>query len=127
MRNPNQEQLHKLEAMCVQEQPPACMSGCPLHVDGRSLCAAAASDDFDSALDLYRKTVPFPEILSRTCSQVCRQSCRRAEAGDAVMMRGLEEAACTFGKPKQKRAFLPKRNHSAAVVGASLSGLTAAL
>ena len=43
------------------------------------------------------------------------------------MMRGLEEAACTFGKPKQKRAFLPKRNHSAAVVGASLSGLTAAL
>lgn len=127
MRNPDQNQLHQLEALCVQEQPPACMSGCPLHVDGRSLCAAAAADDFDSALDFYRKIVPFPEILSRTCSQNCRQFCRRAEAGDAVMMRGLEEAACRFGKPKQKRTFLPKRNHSAAVVGAGLSGLTAAL
>lgn len=127
MRNPDQAALHQLEALCTQEQPPACMSGCPLHVDGRSLCAALAGDDFDSALTAFRKAVPFPGILSRTCMQHCRDFCRRRDLGDSLMMGALEQAACEYGTPKKTRGFLPKRNHTVAVIGGGLSGLTAAL
>lgn len=127
MMSLDQTRLHELEELCVQEQPPACMSGCPLHVDGRSICSAIAAGDFDSALEIYKKTVPFPGIVSSLCSGHCSGSCRRKEAGDAIELRGLEEAAWKYGKEKKKRIFLPKRSNRAAIVGGGISGLTAAL
>ena len=123
----NQTKLHELEELCVQEQPPACMGGCPLHVDGRSICSAVYAGDFDSALAVYKKTVPFPRILSLVCTQHCNRYCRRGEAGDSMMLRGIEEAVCRYGKEKKARSFLPKRDNTVAVVGGGLSGSTAAL
>lgn len=122
----DQTRLHELEELCVQEQPPACMSGCPLHVDGRSICSAIAAGDFDAALAVYRKAVPFPGILSRVCSQHCSNSCKRGEAGDPLLIRGLEEAACRYGQEKKPRRLLPRVHKSIAVVGGGISGVTAA-
>lgn len=127
MRTVDQNKLRELEALCIQEQPPECMSRCPFHVDGRELCAALSSEDFDAAATLYEKTVPFPGILSYTCSQHCRAFCRRGEKGGAIWMRALEEAAYQYGKAKKGRFFLPRRTDTVAVVGAGVSGLCAAL
>ena len=127
MLNMDQAGLYQLEALCTQEQPPACMSACPLHVDGRSLCAAVSKGDFDNGLAAYCKTVPFPGILSKTCSQPCRSFCKRAETGDALSMNLLEDAVFRYGTLKKKRAFLPRRTEHAAVVGGGISGLSAAL
>lgn len=127
MRTVDQNVLRKLEALCTQEQPPECMSRCPFHVDGRELCAAVSNGDFDAAATTYEKTVPFPGILSQTCSQHCREFCKRSEKGGAIWMRGLEAAVCEYGKAKKGRFFLPRRNDTVAVVGAGISGLSASL
>ena len=127
MRTVDQSNLHQLEALCTQEQPPAAMSICPLHVDCRGVCAAIANSDFDAAKTLYCKSVPLPHVLCRLCVQPCQSACVRAQAGGPLALRGLEEAAMALGQLRSKRLFLPKRDHSAAVVGGGVCGLSAAL
>lgn len=127
MRSVNQETLRELEALCTQEQPPAVMAACPLHVDCRAVCGAIACGDFDTAYQLYSKSVPFPGIVSRLCEGICRESCIRHGLGGSVAMQKLEESACIYGKKKKQRTFLPRRSDRVAVIGSGLYGLTLAL
>lgn len=120
--------LRELEDKCVQEQPPPAMSACPLHVDCRALCAAISAEDFDAARAIYTGSVPFPGILSRLCRMPCGKSCVREQLGGSIHLRALEQAAMTYGKARPKRSLpLRKSGTAAAVVGAGLCGLTAAL
>lgn len=116
-----------MEALCTQEQPPAAMAMCPLHVECRAVCAAVANGDFDTAYQTYEKTAVFPGILSSLCEEPCKEACMRKELGGAISMRKLEESACRYGKPGKKRIFLPRREDKVAVLGAGLYGLTLAL
>ena len=54
-----QEELHEREAVCTREEPPACTSACPLHLDMRQACALAAQGNFSRAAGILRKTTPF--------------------------------------------------------------------
>lgn len=124
----DQNVLRELEAKCVQEQPPAAMAACPLHVNCRELCAAVSVGDFDAARVSFTRAAAFPDILSRICRAPCSAACVRKDLGGAVDMRGLERAAMLFGKPKPRRMLpIPKKSGSVAVVGAGVCGLTAAL
>lgn len=127
MRTVNQDTLRQLEALCTQEQPPAAMALCPLHVECREICAAVSNGDFDAAYALYSKAVPFPGILSRLCTEPCGDGCVRRELGGAISMRKIEESIYTYGTPPRRRGFLPRKNQKAAVIGGSLYGVTAAL
>lgn len=127
MRTVNQDALRQLEAKCTQEQPPAVMAACPLHVDCRAICGAIAGGDFDAAYDQYIRSVPFPGIVSRLCTEPCAASCVRGRLGGSISMRQLEESACMYGKPSKRRAFLPRRSDRVAVIGGNLYGLTLAL
>lgn len=111
----------------MQEQPPAAMAVCPLHVNCRDICGAVSLMNFDQARTAYEKSVPFPEILSRVCEQPCQSFCVRGKCGDPLQMRKLEQAAADWGTVKQKRLFLPKKREQAAVIGGGITGLTAAL
>lgn len=123
-----QEELRNLENQCIQEEPPTCVAACPIHVDARAVAAAVARGDFTEAARIFKKTAPFPGIISRVCDQPCREVCRRREAGDPIAIRSLEKACLDWGGEFQTRALpLPKKDKTVAVVGAGLSGLTAAL
>lgn len=127
MRTVNQATLRELEALCTQEQPPAAMATCPLHVDCRGICAAISCEDFDAALALYMKTVPFPGILSKFCTEPCKQQCVRGSLGGAIFMRALEECSVQYGAKKKKRGFLPSRSDQVAIAGGGMCGIMAAL
>ena len=106
----DQEELGKLETRCIQEQPAACVAACPLHVDARAMAAAIAGGDFASAAKIFRKSVPFPGIISRVCDHPCEAVCKRREAGDAVSVRALRNPAWTGLKGSKTQAFLrPQR------------------
>jgi glutamate synthase (NADPH/NADH) small chain len=123
----DQEELGKLEARCIQEQPPACAAACPVHVDARAMAAAIAGGDFTSAAKIYKKSVPFPGIISRVCDHPCQAVCRRRDAGDAVSIRALEKSCLDWAEQVRDTGFLPPaKNKRVAVVGGGLSGLTAA-
>ena len=59
-----QEELHEREAVCTREEPPACTSACPLHLDMRQACALAAQGNFSRAAGILRKTTPFLHLLA---------------------------------------------------------------
>jgi Fe-S oxidoreductase len=115
------------EARCIEEQPPACAVGCPLRVDVRSMLAKAKDGDFAGACAIYARSVALPAVLGRICDHPCQSVCRRAEAGGAIRIGAVERACVEAASNTIRRA--PQRARKAkriAVVGAGISGLTAA-
>lgn len=124
------QQFHDMELRCTQEDMPRCAAACPLHVDVRGIMAFVRKGDFNQGYARYAQTVPFPRILSRICDHPCEGACLRSGLGapDAgLAIRALEQACVTYNK-----RFLPNRplrtrkDERVAVIGAGLSGLTAA-
>lgn len=123
----NQQELREQENRCIQEQAPACAATCPAHVDVRGMTAEIARGDFAAAFRLYRKTVPFPGIISRICSQSCQTTCLRKDLGGAIEIAALERAAVEFGSQGAEAIKpLPKKSKTVAVIGGGISGLTVA-
>jgi glutamate synthase (NADPH/NADH) small chain len=130
--------INKYEEKCLQEQAPACVASCPVHVDVRKMNAQIRQGDFDGARRTFSASVPFPRIISRICSQPCRSSCRRGPvgasgssapgAGEAGISISLLERACLeYGSlSERKNSSATKKGKTAAIIGAGLCGLTAA-
>ncbi|HNB54086.1 MAG TPA: FAD-dependent oxidoreductase, partial [Anaerolineales bacterium] len=123
----DQKQLREQENRCIQEQAPACTSACPVHVDVRALTAEIAKGDFNAAYKLYRKSIPFPGIISHICNQPCQQTCLRKGLGGAIEIAALERACLEYGSenptPIQR---LPRKPKKVAIIGGGISGLTVA-
>lgn len=121
------EQVKAWEALCIEEQPPACVAACPLHVDARTMMEKAAAGDFVGAFAVYARHVPFPAILGHLCDHPCEAACRRAEAGGALRIAAIERTIVEEAYPTLRRtAQRARRPKKVAVVGAGLAGLTAA-
>ncbi|MBP2645481.1 MAG: protein of unknown function cysteine-rich region domain protein [Firmicutes bacterium] len=122
----DQKLLREREARCVQENPPGCTAGCPIHVDVRGMVAAILKGDYEAGVTLFEKMVPFPGIISRVCDQPCQKACKRKEIDDPISINALEKI-CVDSKHTPKPVVgLPEKNKKVAVVGAGLSGLTCA-
>jgi NADPH-dependent glutamate synthase beta subunit-like oxidoreductase len=113
---------------CTQEQPPACTATCPVHVDARAMVECVRKGDLSGGLTLFANTIPFPRIISRTCDRPCESACKRLEAGEGIRINALERACVDLAdtRPSLPRS-LPRKEKRVAVVGAGLSGLTAAV
>lgn len=123
----DQDRLYELESMCIQECPPGCTAGCPVHVDVRGIVSAVRKKDYTTGFAILRKSVPFPGIISRLCGEPCKKYCKRNEIDEAIEVRLLERI-CTDngGYPEQKIILPPLKTQKIAVIGAGLSSLTVA-
>lgn len=120
----DQKDLRELENRCIQEHAPACTAACPAHVDVRGMLSEISRGDFDAALKLYRKAVPFPNIISRICDQPCQAACLRKDLGGAIEIAALERACLEFSSREAEAVKpLPRKPKKVAVIGAGLSGL----
>lgn len=122
----DRQRVREREAQCIQEWPPTCTATCPIHVDVRGMIAAIRKGDLATAFSAFNRIAPFPRIISRICDHPCQKACKRIEAGEAIEIRALERACVEHSSVSQIRR-LPKKDKRIAVVGAGLSGLTAAL
>ena len=121
------QRVKEWEARCIEEQPPACAVGCPLRVDVRGMLAKAKTGDFAGACAIYARFVALPAVLGRICDHPCESVCRRADAGGAIRVAAVERVCVESAYETIRRA--PQQARKAkrvAVVGAGLSGLTAA-
>jgi NADPH-dependent glutamate synthase beta subunit-like oxidoreductase len=115
------------EAKCIQEEPPACSTSCPLHIDIRQFMAQMAAGDLKAAYQTLKKKLPFPGILGRICEHPCEAACRRGEVGEALAIGALERYCVEhYGGPDPVKP-LPRKNKQVAVLGSGMAGLTAAL
>lgn len=123
------QRVQDLEAQCIEEQPPACTAACPLHLDVRGMMDLVRKGDSAGGFAVVARFLPFPSIISRICDHPCELLCKRVEAGEAIRINDIERACVDHGYkasalPRQQRA---QRKKHVAVVGAGLSGLTAAV
>lgn len=122
----DQKLLREREAKCVQDNPPGCTAGCPVHVDARGIIHCVRKEDYNTGFALFHKTIPFPGIISRICDQPCQQQCKRREIDEAIVVRALEKL-CVDQYSTQPKLTAPRpKSQRVAIVGAGLSGLTAA-
>lgn len=113
--------------MCIQENPPACTAGCPIHVDVRKLMQAIQSKDWKTAAAILQQKQPFPGIISRICDHPCENVCTRKEVGDEVGISALERAVFkNYAAVSLTAKPIAPNNKTVAVVGGGLRGLTAA-
>ncbi len=122
----DQQELRALEHRCIQEEAPECTAACPLHVDGRAFVGHVADGQWSEAWKVLRRTMPFPGILGRICDAPCRLRCKRGERGDPIQIGALERTCVGTPPPPVRIQPLPRKGKGVAVVGAGLSGLTAA-
>lgn len=124
----DRQQVRDWEAQCIEEQPPACIATCPMHLDVRAMIACIRSGDWAAALAVLNRSIPFPAIIGRICDRPCEAVCKRAEAGEAVRIRALERAVLEQADKRPPLTIQKSlRKKRAAIVGAGLSGLTAAV
>jgi len=121
-----QLELREWERRCIQEEPPECVSACPLHLDARALCGQVAAGRWDQAWQVLFKTMPLPGVLGRICDAPCEARCKRRQAGEAIRVGLIERAVAGQPPPRLRLPPLPRKSQKTAVLGDGLAGLSAA-
>ncbi len=124
----DQKTLSKFENLCTQEEPAACIASCPMHVNAKEMINNVREDKWNSAYQIFSKSIPFPEIIAHICDGPCKNSCKRKDIGGSIEIRKLELSILNKVKPSSKGPmFLPKKMQSVAIIGGGLSGMTCAM
>lgn len=119
--------LLKIHDSCIADVPAACISHCPIHVDVNNMANEIMKKNFKKAYKILAKKMPFPKVICRICDHVCEDVCVRKELGGSISIRQLEKSAVDFGISKSRIFPIPKNSNTVAVIGAGISGLTAAM
>lgn len=122
----DQSELRSWESRCTQEEPPACRSACPLHVDVRDFCAHMAAGRTDKAWATLCRSLPLPSFMARICDAPCKRACLRNDAGGAIELAELERACAGAGPKTPPLHVPPSRGRKAVIMGGDMAALTAA-
>ena len=107
--------------------PSPCTVECPLDTNVKAYVSLIAAGKFEQALDVVRRTNPFPGICGRVCPHPCESMCRRKEIDDPVSIAALKRFLADY---ELRRGAIPKlvktgnERGRVAVVGAGPAGLT---
>jgi NADPH-dependent glutamate synthase beta subunit-like oxidoreductase len=116
-----------------------CRHACPVHTDACGYVTAIADGQFERAYRIARAHNPFASICGRVCGAPCETNCRRGDVDAPVSIRPLKRFVTDqFGPETGDYALYRQANNDAmlppnrgdyervAVIGAGVSGLTAA-
>ncbi len=117
--------LRQFEAQCLQEEPPACQTMCPLHLEARTLAGLMAEGKTREARKILDRYLPLSGLTARLCEGPCQAHCRRQELDDGVDM-PLLERFCADHSPAARLMPLPPTGKTAAILGGGFSSLCAA-
>lgn len=106
-----------------------CKTSCPLYMDIPEMNRLIAKKDYTAALDIVKEEIALPIVLGYICHAPCEKACRRTDVDESISICQLkrfvgEEALKETDYPQVKKEH--KTGKSVAIVGAGLSGLSAA-
>ena len=121
------DKLLETSDSCIYDEPPACTSCCPVHMDVIAFITEIEKGEFGKAYKVMEKRIPFARIIGSICDRPCEKVCVRSDSGGAIKISELEKAAISLGfSPPKKTIPIPKKKGRVAVVGGGISGMTAA-
>ena len=117
--------------VCKRLSPAPCQAACPVSVDVPSYNALIAWGRFDDALEVIREDNPFPAVSGWMCPRPCEKDCTRLETDKAISIRALKRfvADHEIKRGRRKKVIHPNpitREEKIAIIGAGLTGLSAA-
>ena len=123
----NQDTFKEVEALCTQEDLPECNASCPMHIDVRTIMNHIKNNKGKEAYKIFNKLIPFPKIISSTCSAPCKKMCKRKEKGGSIEINEIEKYLVrNYHEKFKKPLFMPKKNEKVAIIGGGLRGMMVA-
>lgn len=106
-----------------------CSSVCPSHMEIPQMLRQVSQGDYKAAINTVKRDIPFPGVMGRVCPEVCEGGCRRGsfDTYESICMveRFTSEQDMLSDTPYFPE-IKPTKNKKVAIVGAGLSGLSAA-
>ncbi|MDR1044187.1 MAG: 4Fe-4S dicluster domain-containing protein [Candidatus Adiutrix sp.] len=121
----DKETLQQFEAQCFQEEPPACQTSCPLHLDARALAACLSAGKAAEARKILDRHMPLSGLSAYLCEGPCQAGCRRQEL-DRGLDLPLLERYCLSRTRAARFMAMPPTGRKIALLGAGLSSLALA-
>jgi len=104
-----------------------CTHNCPASVDAQTYIALISMGKHDEALQLVKKTNPFPLAIGRVCVRDCETVCRRCIIDEPVAINFLKRYVADADLKDMWSPDIPRgTGKSVAVIGGGPSGLTCA-
>jgi len=119
-------------ASCVSKDKrelPPCRAACPADVNVQGYIALLQQGRFEEAVELIRKSMPFPAICGRVCFSPCQDACSRKNIDQPVGIRYLKRLAADIEREQGRIKPSPtakKHSERVAIIGAGPAGLSAA-
>lgn len=114
----------------MERKYPPCREACPAGVNVQAYVALIAQGKYNEALEIIRRSIPFPSVCGRVCFSPCEDACTRKDIDEPVRIRSLKRLAADYEASlgtREKRKPVPKtHSEKIAIIGAGPAGLTAA-
>ena len=121
------QELTGFSACCKNGQAAPCMQACPYGLDVREFIRKIRRGNIRGAYNTLSEKLLFPGIQTAVCRNVCRKSCEAELNGPAIDLPALEKAVLVRIPHRKIRSFrVPQKPEKIAVIGAGLSGVSAA-
>jgi len=117
------------QVLKIKRKLPPCRAACPADVNVQGYVALLQQGRFKEAVELIRKSMPFPAICGRVCFSPCQEACSRKNIDQPVGIRHLKRLAADIEREQGriKPDPIPKtHNEKVAIIGGGPAGLTAA-
>ncbi|MEW6186635.1 MAG: NAD(P)-binding protein, partial [Thermodesulfobacteriota bacterium] len=121
-------QIHGEKCWPMVDKLSPCEEACPIHMDIPSYIMALAQGNINSALEIVRRTNPFPSVCGRVCHHPCEEACTRAMIDQPIAIEWLKREIGRFeqGNGHPAPRVKKRKKERVAVVGSGPAGLTAA-
>jgi NADPH-dependent glutamate synthase beta subunit-like oxidoreductase len=117
--------IEQILEKCRSDRPAPCQAACPLHIDVRQYVRLISEKKFKEALRVVRATLPFPDIIGRTCTHPCEPACRRKDVDSPIQICALKRFVTGYSCNDYPSPGEPK-HRDIAIVGGGPAGLMAA-
>ncbi|MFW9891238.1 MAG: FAD-dependent oxidoreductase [Candidatus Thorarchaeota archaeon] len=107
---------------------PACRSTCPADVNAQGFVTMMRHGRMEEALDIVRRSIPFPGVLGRVCVGFCEGECERGMHDESISIRNLHRFLADYERLNGSALVEAKidKNERVAIVGAGPGGISCA-
>lgn len=108
---------------------PPCRVACPAGVDAQGYIALISQSKFKEALEVVRRTMPFPGVCGRVCNHPCQRDCERGTVDEPIAIQSLKRFIADYELKgsREKASPVPRTKEAKiAVIGSGPAGLACA-
>ncbi len=108
---------------------PPCRVACPAGVNAQGYVALISQGKFKEALEVVRRTMPFPAVCGRVCNHPCELDCERGTVDEPIAIRALKRFIADYElKAGREKPTPPSRTkeEKVAIIGSGPAGLACA-